>query len=493
MAGYPAAPPNKWRRRGVKFLLVLASVFAFLSVICVWADDQALDTNNWVSTSGRFLQNDTIRSAVGNFLVDQLYANVNVKQKIGDILPSDVKQIAGPASAGLRNLAGSAADTILETSTAQGLWETANRNAHEQLLAALNNEQGAALTGSDNNEVVLNLGALVNNLVSQIGIGAVQLPSNVGQIVILHGNEIDTARTIYKILKGSALFFVLLTLATLSLAIYLSRGERWVTVLYGGIGLVAAGFADIVTRHVAGGIVVNQLVTNESVKPASSQVWDIGSSLLISVATSLIVIGFLFIIAGWLASPTTMAWRLRRFSAPALQQQTAWVYAGLAVILGIYFLNASTQGLRQFLTTLVIGAMAAFGIEGLRRQTAHEFPDARDSDVFVRARERLVGGAKSLGETASARAKSAGQGARERGGLLIQRDPEPAGDAPAAAGGGASAAAEGAAPAASGNGPPSEEQRISNLERLAALHEKGILSDEEMAAAKARVLSGAEG
>jgi len=36
-----------------------------------------------------------------------------------------------------------------------------------------------------------------------------------------------------------------------------------------------------------------------------------------------------------------------------------------------------------------------------------------------------------------------------------------------------------------------EDTRLERLERLAALHEKGVLSDEELAAEKARVLGGA--
>ena len=134
--------PRRGRRRLVKVLLVLASILAFVSIFSVWVERQALDTNEWVSTSGQFLQNDTIRTAVGNYLVDQLYDNVNVKKQIGNILPGGVKKFAGPASAGLRQVAGSAADKILQTSTAQSLWETANRDAHEQLLAVLYHHRG---------------------------------------------------------------------------------------------------------------------------------------------------------------------------------------------------------------------------------------------------------------------------------------------------------------------------------------------------------------
>ena len=39
--------------------------------------------------------------------------------------------------------------------------------------------------------------------------------------------------------------------------------------------------------------------------------------------------------------------------APALRDYPAYVYSGLAIVVGIYFLSAPTQNLRSFLTTLV--------------------------------------------------------------------------------------------------------------------------------------------
>ena len=53
-----------WRRRTVKGLLVLGALFAFLSVFSIWVERQALDTSEWVHTSGRLIQNATIRSAL---------------------------------------------------------------------------------------------------------------------------------------------------------------------------------------------------------------------------------------------------------------------------------------------------------------------------------------------------------------------------------------------------------------------------------------------
>ncbi|HET7177889.1 MAG TPA: hypothetical protein VFI63_04290, partial [Solirubrobacterales bacterium] len=296
------------RRRTVKALVVLGSVLAFLSVFAIWVERQALNTEDWVSTSGRLIQNSTIRSAVGEYLVDQLYAHVDVEREIKGILPGETKQLAGPVSGGLRQVAGTGAEKVLETSTAQGLWQDANRAAHEQLLAILENKGEAVST--EGGKVTLKLGSLVTNLADQVGIGtklAAKLPPDAGQVTILRSSQLRTAQNVVVAVKGLALLLSLLTFLAFALAIYLSRGGRWVTVLFCGIGLVAAGFAVIVARGVVGGILVEELVTKDSVKPAAEATWSIGTSLMTSIATTVIVIGVLFGIAGWLASPASAA------------------------------------------------------------------------------------------------------------------------------------------------------------------------------------------
>jgi len=449
---------SRGRRRTVKALVVMGSVLAFLSVFAIWIERQALNTDDWVDTSDKLIQNSTIRAAVGDYLVEQLYDVVDVERELEDILPGETKQLAGPVSGGLRQVAGEGADQILKTSTAQSLWRDANRAAHEQLVAVL--EEDTEAVSTENGEVTLNLGSLVTNLADEVGIGANladRLPSDAGQVTILRSDQLKTAQDVAVGVKGLALVLSLLTLLAFGIAIYLSREGRWVTVLFCGVGLVAAGFAVLVAREVVGGIVVNALVVNESVKPAAESTWSIATSLMISIATTVIVFGVLFGISGWLASPTGSARSTRHALAPVLREHVAYVYTGLAIVVCIYFLSAPTQNLRSFLTTLAIAGLAAFGIRELRVQAADEFPDAEFSDSFGRTKERMVSAVR--GANLSERA------ARLR--LPEMRRPggpgatQPSGDS---------------------------DTRLSQLERLGTLHEKGILSDEEFAAEKARVL-----
>ena len=466
---------SRARRRTAKGLIILASVFAFLSVFGIWVERQALNTDDWVDTSGRLIENDKIRTAVADYIVDELYENVDIKKELEDIFPGETKDLAGPAAGALRQVAGDGAEEVLKTSTAQSLWRDANRTAHEQLMAVIEDKKDAVST--ENGEVSLNLGSLVTNLANQVGIGASlaeKLPADAGQIKILESDELKTAQNIVVAIKGLALVLSILTFACFALAIYLYKESRWIAVLFAGVGLIAAGFAVIVARQIAGGIVIDQLVTDETVKPAAEAAWSIATSLMVSIATTVIVVGVLFAVAGWLASPHATSRATRKVIAPALRDYSPWVYTGLAIIVSIYFLSSSVQSLRSFVTTLIVALMAAAWIHELRKQCIEEFPDAKFSDTFGGPRDRVVGAVKgaNLGERAAKLGESAKkvrlpEVPRSDGGETPTSE-APTTEAPTAVLG--------------------EDQRLARLERLGELREKGILSDEEFAAEKARVL-----
>ena len=105
-----------WLVRG---LIVLASLLLVISALAIWTARTALDTPTWTDTSGQMLENPTIRSALSTYLVDQLYTNVNVANELQKYLPSQVKGLAAPAAAGLREYAYQGANRVLATPAVQ--------------------------------------------------------------------------------------------------------------------------------------------------------------------------------------------------------------------------------------------------------------------------------------------------------------------------------------------------------------------------------------
>src|SRR4051795_11637018 len=97
-------PPEMRHRVKVRILVILASLLAFLAIFTSWIDRQLLDTNEWVNTSGRLLEDKEISDALATYSVDQLYANVDVTKLVKKRLPDDLQQGASPVSAGKRGV-----------------------------------------------------------------------------------------------------------------------------------------------------------------------------------------------------------------------------------------------------------------------------------------------------------------------------------------------------------------------------------------------------
>src|SRR3954467_4587273 len=100
-------PPKRAHRVVVPILLVLASLALFSGAFAVWVHRQALNTDNWKTTSSELLSDEQVQAALAPYLVDQLFTNVDVTGAIQQRLPSNLQVLARPASAGLRQPADS--------------------------------------------------------------------------------------------------------------------------------------------------------------------------------------------------------------------------------------------------------------------------------------------------------------------------------------------------------------------------------------------------
>jgi hypothetical protein len=417
-------------------MVIFGSLLVVIACFATWAERQALTTDDWVKTSDRLLQNEAIQKALANYAVDQLYANVDVEKELDQALPPNFQRLSGPASTGLRALATNGAERVLATSRFQQAWEKANRAAHQTLIAII--EDKGDVVSTSGGEVVLELRPLIIQVANQLGLGedlANQLPPDVGNLKIISSDQLGLAQTIAKLIRGVALITSLLALALFAGAIYLSRGYRWITVLGVGIGFILVGIVVLILREVAGNVLVDQLAS-EGAKPAAEATWSIGTSLLASVARTVIVYGIFFIIAAWLASPHRSSVATRRALTPLLRDYPAWVASALGVIALVWVLSG-VDSTRAILTRLILVAMAGVGIYELRRRSIADFPDAKIGEMPARVRARVEGMWRG----------------RER------LKPEP------------------------------HDRKLERLERLADLHERGVLNDQEFESEKASVLA----
>src|SRR5918995_1122001 len=171
--------------RALRYLpLVGASLCALLATVAIWVERQVLDEDTWTETSSELLEREVIRDTVAIFLVDQLYANVDVSRQLQRALPDDAKRLSGPLAGGLRTLAEREAGNALAQPRVQSLWEQANREAHSQLVEFLEGDSGAL--SSDQGRVTLDLSTVVRRVGERVGLQGLdqRLPPEAAEIQI---------------------------------------------------------------------------------------------------------------------------------------------------------------------------------------------------------------------------------------------------------------------------------------------------------------------
>jgi hypothetical protein len=355
-------------------LLVLGTLFAFLAILSLWVGRQVLETDNWTKTSSKLLEQPAVRSAVSTYLVDQLYANVNVPEQLQAVLPDRAQQLAGTLAGALRSAANDGANKLLSTSQAQSAWQSANKAAHQQLLRVLKDEGDVVSTKGG--VVQLDLKAMLEELEARTGIGgkaASALPESAAAVTILRSDELKTAQNIANALKPIGALMVILMLACYFGAIGLAGGRRRQMLRSAGFGLILAAIGALLVRKAGGVAIVDQLARTEAGKPVAEDVWQIGTSLLVDVAVATLIYGVLFVVAAWVAGPSRLAVRLRALLAPHLRDWRV-TYATVAGIVLLVLLWGPTEGTRRVLPALILIALFVFGVEALRRQTAREYP-----------------------------------------------------------------------------------------------------------------------
>jgi hypothetical protein len=445
-----AAQPSRGRRVTATVLVVVASLLAFLAVFAIWANRQLLNTDNWTTTSSKLLENPVVRTQVADYLVDQLYANVDVNGEIRAALPDRLKPLAGPAAGGVRNLVEQATNQLLQRPRAQLAWQQANRQAHLLLLQALHG--GGPALSTTGGRVVLDLHGLLAQTQQRIGVGgrlAERLGPGAVQVEILRSDQLKSAQDAFRILKALPIVLVGLSLVLFAVALWIVPGRRRRIVRGYGIGFLAAGAGALAAGSLIGDEIVSSLARTQAQEPAIRETWTIATELLRQAATATILYGAVMVIGAWLAGPMGWAVGTRRALAPYLREP-AIAYGALAVILAVVILWwAPTPAMHNPVTALLLAALSAIGLEGLRRQSAREFPAASREETAARLQAAVTSLRPSRPVT------------------VVQ-----------------------AAPAAPGNGNGHDDDRLEQLERLSRLREAGTLDEAEFQAEKARLLAG---
>jgi hypothetical protein len=426
----------------VWLLVILGAVIGLVSVVAIWLDRVALQTDSYVATTGALIEDPEIQSALTIYLVDELYRRVDVTAEIREQLPEDLKPLAPIVAGGGREAALRVGERAFDSPQVQALWRDANREAHALLLLLIDDE--ARFVSTSGGTVTLELRPMVIELADRVGLGGridERLPEDAGNVVLMESDELGLAQTGVRVLRLLADWLWILAFVCWGLAIYLARSWRRETVGMIAISFIALGVLIVLARAILGNVFVDELVEVESNRAAAESAWSIVTSGLRDSGVALAVIGVIGVVGVWLMGPSGAAVSVRSGVAPYIGRP-AVAFGAVAVVLLVFIWWAPIPGARSPLWLLVFGGLAFAGMALLRRQTMREHPSPETPDV--------VGGVRGWIAAIGARMRS---------------EPSEAG--------------------------PNAEP-LERLERLQGLRERGALSEDEFQAQKTALMHSME-
>lgn len=422
--------PSRVRIVVARVLVVIGVLLLVVSLLSNWVKREALDKEQFRTTSEELIAHPAIQDQLAQTMVEQLYANVDVSQQLEEKLPPNLQALAGPIAGLSRELIDRAATELLQRPRVQALFVDAASLSQAQVVKVLEGETTRLqTTGGD---VVLDLHPLVTRLGDRFGVlgnASQQLPPDAGRIVLLRSDELSTAQDVTQALKSVADWIWVPMLLLWAIAIWLVGGRRRKEVRAIAVGIILAGILVLVVRRVAGTYLVDNLTSSESVRPSLSAFWSILSDGLAEAAWSVIAIGVVAAIGVWLTGEGARAGAARRWLAPWMAR-TDLAWLVFAVLL---VLVLWVLPLHRFVLYLILAVLAVVGFEVLRRQIVSEYE---------------------------------AEGSPERRPLSAPWGKEK---------------------------PPPADAGVDELERLAKLRSEELLTEDEYAAAKGRILPPAGG
>jgi Short C-terminal domain len=374
----------------VNALIAVTTVLLIVGMFAIWANRLLFSPDNWSNTSTQLLQNQAIRTTTANYIVDELYANVNVAGVLKSGLPPRLQPLAGPAAGALRNVAVQGVELALTRPRIQNLWMQANRSAAQTFIAVVRG--GNATVATKQGVVTLNLGPIVDSVASRLGLPsnvAAKLPPHIANLTILKSDQLKLVQNVGNGIQGLALWLTILVPLLYALAIALAPGRRRRTLMNVGIAAVLAGVLVLLGRSILESQIPGSLSNDASIRETIVAAISISTGLLGEVAGATILVGIPLIAAAWFAGPARPARAGREAIAPFLREHPAEAYAITLGVMALIFIWDPIPATGKPAGIAVFTLLALVGMFVLRRQTAAEFPDARVGAATQKLRARV--------------------------------------------------------------------------------------------------------
>jgi hypothetical protein len=366
---------KRGRTIGAWVLLVLACLLAVMSVVVVYARNQLLNTDTFVSTLAPLASDPAVQTAVATRVSDSLVAQTDLEQRVKNALPARADFLANPITSTVKTASYDITLKLVQSSQFQKLWEQALRQSHQQLDNLLLGNKVGALN-SANGQVTVDLTQVENKakqVLSQHGLSVFnKVPQYTGKPYILfQSKQLLKLQRWVKFLNKLALVLPIVSLLLFAVSVVLARDRRR-GLVHAAAGLAVSMAVLLIAANVGRNQYLASLLPGQSKDATAAVIDTVDASLLDSVRTLLILAAVVALVAfvvglgpvrRWWSNRTTPSWLTSgpvHDAVAAHRRAYQWLVVGLGLLVLVLWNQPTVKValivlLVTFLFVIVVG------------------------------------------------------------------------------------------------------------------------------------------
>jgi|tagenome__1003787_1003787.scaffolds.fasta_scaffold20962019_3 hypothetical protein len=338
----PPAPPRvrrqRWRSVVATFLIVIGCILAPLSVVAVWTKNLVTDTDRYVTTVAPLARDPAIQNAVADKITNEIFAQLDVAgitnqavdaladRGLPPLVATQLHALSVPLSTGVQSFVRTEVGKVVASDAFADAWVTANRAAHQALVAALTGQTGEGVTIA-NDTVSINLGPFIQVVKQRLVDRGFDLASRIPDInpsfVILQSDLITKAQSAFSLLNAIGNWSPVIMLIFLALGVYIAKDHRRALV-GAGLGLAAGMLVLGLGIALFRSIYLNSLPLGILNHDAAASFYDTLVRFLRLGLRTVLVFGLIVALAGFFMGRSVTAVRARA----GLSKGIAWLRGG---------------------------------------------------------------------------------------------------------------------------------------------------------------------
>jgi hypothetical protein len=323
-----------WRAPVAVVLIVLGCVLAPIAVLGVWAGGQVSDTGRWVATVEPLISDPAIQNVLTNKITNEITSRLNLNgnidqaaaqlsskglTRVSSLLTTFGPQITG----GLNGFVHNAVHKVITSPAMANAWVQVNTAAHQGLVAVLSG-QGNSTISTDNGQVVLHIGPLIQvakqDLVARGFSLASKIPDVNPTVTLFQSDDLAKAQAGYRLINALKIVLPILVLLLLGAGVYVARRHRRALV-GAGLGLAASMLVLAIILLIARSIYLNSVPSSVLPGDAAAAAFD---ALVHFIKVSLrvvLAVGLVVAIGAFITGPSRTAVQTRS----GLKSGTDWL------------------------------------------------------------------------------------------------------------------------------------------------------------------------